>query len=119
MRHLHSHNLIHADIKPRNIMRHGSATEGVIFKLIDMDAAAIIGERAGLKISSAYCPPELARKVLWAAERTHLTQRRLKQIRHSMCSVWARCYSRPVAARRSSLPTAPTITWSRTAPRSS
>ena len=70
VQHLHSQKLIHADIKPRNIMRHGSAKEGVVFKLIDMDAAANIGDSARLKISSAYCPPELGRLVLWAAEQS-------------------------------------------------
>ena len=48
-------------------MRHGSASKYDVFKLIDMDAAAKIDVRAGFKISSAFCPPELARLVLWAA----------------------------------------------------
>ena len=53
--HLHSRNFIHGDLKPKNIMR----SEGS-FLLIDLDGSAEIGPGfAGMKISSAYSPPEL------------------------------------------------------------
>ena len=54
--HLHSKNLIHGDVKPRNIVRCGQ-----IWKLIDLDAACMIGSPIGRKLCSAYMPPELAK----------------------------------------------------------
>ena len=56
--HLHSNNLIHGDIKPRNIVR-----EGTVWKLIDLDAATEIDTPIGRKLCSAYMPPELAKLV--------------------------------------------------------
>jgi hypothetical protein len=40
------------DLKPLNIMKVGED-----WKLIDLDAAAGIGEKAGLKSSTGYVPP--------------------------------------------------------------
>jgi hypothetical protein len=42
------------DLKPLNIMKVGE-----VWKLIDLDAAAKIGKKAGLKSSTGYVPPEL------------------------------------------------------------
>jgi hypothetical protein len=42
------------DLKPLNVMKVGE-----IWKLIDLDAAVKIGEKAGLKSSTGYAPPEL------------------------------------------------------------
>ena len=51
---------IHGDFKPLNAMR----METNEWKLIDLDASALIDvERAGSKFSSAYSPPELARRL--------------------------------------------------------
>ena len=55
---LHSKGIIHGDLKPRNIVRVGTH-----YKLIDLDAAACIGERCGLKSSTAFSPPELLRTI--------------------------------------------------------
>jgi hypothetical protein len=52
--HLHSLGIAHCDLKPRNFVRIGS-----VWKLIDFDAACRLGERAGMKYSTAYAPPEL------------------------------------------------------------
>eukprot|EP00935_MAST-01C_sp_MAST-1C-sp1_P000186 g186.t1 len=52
--HLHDKGVIHADLKPLNVMY----AEGR-WKLIDLDAAATIGAAAGLKSSTGYIPPEL------------------------------------------------------------
>lgn len=54
IQHLHERGILHADLKPLNIMRSGSA-----WQLIDLDAAAPFGSVAGLKSSTAYCPPEM------------------------------------------------------------
>ena len=56
---LHSHGLIHSDIKPRNILR----MPGGEILLCDLDAALRNREQRNdsFKHSSAYCPPELAR----------------------------------------------------------
>ena len=51
---------IHGDFKPLNAMR----METGEWKLIDLDASALIDvEQAGSKFSSAYSPPELARRL--------------------------------------------------------
>jgi serine/threonine protein kinase len=56
---LHSHLLVHSDIKPRNILR--MPDENIV--LCDLDAALLIGtiRDESFKCSSAYSPPELAR----------------------------------------------------------
>jgi ankyrin repeat protein/serine/threonine protein kinase len=52
--HLHSHGILHGDIKPLNIMRIEST-----WKLIDLDASCRIGKDfVCAKYSTAYCPPE-------------------------------------------------------------
>jgi Leucine-rich repeat (LRR) protein len=58
---LHSHLLIHSDIKPRNVLR--MPDENIV--LCDLDAALLIGtiRDETFKSSSAYCPPELARSL--------------------------------------------------------
>ncbi|KAK1735803.1 leucine-rich repeat protein [Skeletonema marinoi] len=56
LNHLHSdHNLIHADVKPRNVVRIRGDN-----KLIDFDASVSIGEPLTKKFSSGYLPPEVA-----------------------------------------------------------
>ncbi len=51
---MHRKGVAHADIKPLNIVRMGTE-----WKLIDLDAAARLGEEAvGFKSSTAYMPPE-------------------------------------------------------------
>ena len=53
MSHVHSKGILHADIKTLNIVRLGHT-----WKLIDMDAAGLIGQdTVGFKSSSAYLPP--------------------------------------------------------------
>ena len=61
LEHLHAvGRRIHGDFKPLNAMR----METNEWKLIDLDASALIDvERAGSKFSSAYSPPELARRL--------------------------------------------------------
>lgn len=54
VRHLHDKSIIHADLKPLNLVR----TE-YRWKLIDLDAACTIGvDHIGKKSSTAYVPPE-------------------------------------------------------------
>jgi serine/threonine protein kinase/Ran GTPase-activating protein (RanGAP) involved in mRNA processing and transport len=58
LQHLHSHphRTVHADFKPRNIVRiHGD------YKLIDFDASRTIGSPLTEKFSSGYFPPEVAK----------------------------------------------------------
>ena len=56
LKHMHDKGLIHGDIKPRNVVRVDD-----VWKLIDLDAAALKGEPIGRKYSSGYFPPELAK----------------------------------------------------------
>merc|ERR1712161_44549 len=58
IRHMHDVKMIHADIKPRNVIRH---TDGD-YKLIDLDASVRVGEKfARKKKSTAFISPELAK----------------------------------------------------------
>ena len=51
--HMHEKGVLHADLKTLNIVRIGAQ-----WKLIDLDAACVIGEEpVGHKSSSAYVPP--------------------------------------------------------------
>lgn len=52
--HLHSRGIIHADIKPSNIV-----TDGIHWKLIDLKAAREIGAYVCSDSSSAFVPPEV------------------------------------------------------------
>jgi len=47
---------VHADIKPLNVVR----TRDNDIRLIDLDAMVDAGTPAGVKASTAYCPPEMA-----------------------------------------------------------
>jgi serine/threonine protein kinase len=55
---LHERELIHGDIKARNILRLNKSESWI---LCDLDASAKIGDPIGSKTSTAYSPPELAR----------------------------------------------------------
>lgn len=55
LQHIHAAGLVHGDVKPLNIMLHGSTGR---FLLIDLDGAAPIGGPAGDKHSAAYLAPE-------------------------------------------------------------
>jgi serine/threonine protein kinase len=59
IQHVHSFGIAHCDLKPRNFVRIGGS-----WKLIDFDAACVVGARAGIKYSTAYAPPELIRLLL-------------------------------------------------------
>ena len=65
VRKLHATGLIHADLKPRNVLRKGHKKQKTkasdsSWILCDMDASAEVDTPAGTKTSSAYAPPELA-----------------------------------------------------------
>ena len=65
LRPLHASGRIHGDIKPLNIMRDFRGR----WVLIDLDASARIGvEAAGVKLSEAYCCPQVARHALVVKE---------------------------------------------------
>jgi hypothetical protein len=67
LRSLHSKNLVHCDLKPRNIVRlaicNGDNKDNMekAYTLIDLDASASVGELCGGKSSTACGAPELAR----------------------------------------------------------
>ena len=57
---IHAHKRIHADLKPRNILR-----VGVNWQLIDMDVSCSLDRPfEGKTPSSGYCPPEMAEALL-------------------------------------------------------
>ena len=52
--HMHEKRVLHADLKPLNIVR-----QGAVWRVIDLDASNVLGEdMLGLKASTAYVPPE-------------------------------------------------------------
>ena len=57
--HLHSHNVVHCDLKPHNLVLFG-----LKWKVIDLESARRAGEPVSMKVSPSYCSPELARAVL-------------------------------------------------------
>lgn len=60
---LHLAGIVHGDIKQRNVLRLNSRTEATQrWIMCDMDASAFVGDQIGRKTSSAYAPPELARR---------------------------------------------------------
>ena len=65
---LHSHKLVHSDLKPRNILRKRDKDQTIV--LCDMDAALKIGEERTnkFKCSTGYCAPEFARYYFNAAD---------------------------------------------------
>jgi len=67
--HLHKNDIIHADLKPLNIVYDQS------WKLINLDVSCAVGE-GNLKraecISSGYCPPEVASIIFNAKEKSNL-----------------------------------------------
>ena len=58
---LHASGVIHGDLKQRNILRF-IVDDLAKWILCDMDASALRGRTIGRKTSSAYAPPELARR---------------------------------------------------------
>jgi len=59
LEHMHNSNVIHADLKPLNVMYMANVMYEEHWTLIDLDAAAKIGGATGLKSSTGYAPPEL------------------------------------------------------------
>merc|ERR1712238_250713 len=65
IQHMHEKNMIHADIKPRNVIRDITGD----FKLIDLDASVEIGEKLiNKKKSTAFMSPELAKAEFFSNE---------------------------------------------------
>ena len=72
---------IHGDLKPRNIVKIWLEDEKR-WILIDLDATCDLGEEAGAKVtSSAYFPPEMARRELERHEGRREEQSMLRQLR--------------------------------------
>ena len=62
LKHIHSNNIMHGDIKMSNFVRFADGT----YRLIDFDASEVIGFRyVGAKFSSACLPPEMIHKFKW------------------------------------------------------
>lgn len=59
LQHMHDKGLIHADIKPRNIVR----TSDHRYKLIDLDASVPLKKQRTSKFSEAYLPPEVLKEL--------------------------------------------------------
>ena len=67
MQHMHEHQLVHGDCKPKNCMRRRRKELGEArteWMLIDLDAVVCEGEATGLKYSEAYIPPEYMEQLI-------------------------------------------------------
>lgn len=63
LRCMHEKGMVHADMKPLNVVRQIAAEgRGDNFVLIDFDATVTVGTPIGMKTSTAYIPPELVTK---------------------------------------------------------
>ena len=69
--------MVHGDLKPRNVLRIGESD----WVLCDLDATVHVGQPVGVKSSSGYAPPELAR----------VKCNRERQLQKSACSfdIWS------------------------------
>lgn len=76
LQHMHSCGVIHADVKPANVVRLGKGD----WRLIDLEAATEIGETLSGKYSEAYIPPEYMKEIIPKRTdgRWHLNQPRIK-----------------------------------------
>jgi len=80
IQHVHSRGYIHADIKPRNVIR---SLQGDVVKLIDLDNSQKIGQTNFLKdYSTAYTPPEMA-PMLFSSSSVSTTEDVQKTIREN------------------------------------
>merc|ERR1712238_144846 len=78
IQHMHEKNMIHADIKPRNVIRDTAGD----FKLIDLDASVEIGEKlTDKKKSTAFISPELAKAEFFSNESVEELEKRRKEKR--------------------------------------
>jgi serine/threonine protein kinase len=82
LHHLHANGILHADIKPKNILR-----DGAQWKLTDLDAATKIGDGLGPKRSTGYIPPEVAR-VLFKSNYSSV-----EDLRNRSASLWRKLRS--------------------------
>jgi hypothetical protein len=88
IQHVHSLGIAHGDLKPRNFVRIGGS-----WKLIDFDAACVVGSRAGMKYSTAYAPPELVQLLLRPMVTT-------SELRQTISAKQRECAGESSAARR-------------------
>merc|ERR1712238_555213 len=76
IQHMHEKNMIHTDIKPRNVIRDITGD----FKLIDLDASVEIGEKlTDKKKSTAFISPELAKAEFFSNESVEKLQQKCKK----------------------------------------
>ena len=81
IQHMHEKNMIHADIKPRNVIRDTAGD----FKLIDLDASVEIGEKlTDKKKSTAFMSPELAKAEFFSNESVEELEKRRKEKRKEL-----------------------------------
>ena len=96
LHHLHVQGQIHADFKPLNTVRVGST-----WQLIDLDVSCKLGADFGSKVpSSGYCPPEMARAMLAAAEAARCEAERVEAEKEESAAEAA--LRRPVTSNSSS-----------------
>ena len=73
---MHANGKVHADFKPLNCVR---MTDGS-YRLINLDTSVRIGQPAGEKMSTAFCPPEMT---LERDGHVHFKSQTLAKARHS------------------------------------
>lgn len=94
LKELHKCNLVHCDVKPRNLVRHGYTSIEARWKLIDLDASS---EQGALltkngKYSSGYCAPEMANFFFNGEENVHVCATPLLDIWSFGVTIYRLCY---------------------------
>ena len=94
IKHMHDKNIVHLDIKPKNIVRIHSH-----YKAIDFDASTGIGKPLTDKCSSGFIPPELAKVKLLPKETVEKLRESKRMLKAELVALASECDYEGIAAK--------------------